>query len=127
MALKSGKNKRPLKRLSARQLREELVAQSKARPIVLDEREYREWLDHTVVARIQRAEKSLDLVKQTLIAAGAGVPGRTGTRRVELALREINNAVIAFQYSALKFNIMYRPAIDGSEALNVVLWPSDKR
>jgi hypothetical protein len=116
---------KPEKRLTPKQLADQTVAAARERPIVLDEADYREWLDHTVLARMHRGEEALDKVRDTLKEMGKGSPDSREPSR--LALEELDRAVVAFQYSALKFNLMYRPAIDGAEAANVVLWPRGGR
>jgi hypothetical protein len=111
----------PEKRLTPKQLADRTVAAAKERPVVLEEADYREWLDHTVLARMQRGEEALDKVRDTLKEMGKG--SAESRERSRLGLEELDRAVVAFQYSALKFNVMWIPAIDGVEAANVVLWP----
>jgi len=121
MELEPGRNEKPLKRLSRKQLRDRLVEQEKARPIVLSEVEYQEWLEHTVLARLSRGEDAIDKVRDTLNRMVE--ESKASGEDVRLVLEELEGAVVAFQYSPLKFNIMYRPSINGQEARNVVLWP----
>jgi hypothetical protein len=123
-SLKPGTTKKPAKRLSKRALKAEILRQERATPIVLDEADYETWLEHTVLARMERGEQSLDRVKAALKAAAKKAETSEQKSQFELALRELDAALIAFQYTALKANVMYRPSIDGKEALNVLLWPT---
>jgi hypothetical protein len=121
MKLKPGQSADPLPRLSPDELREELIAENKRLPVYLVEDDYREWLDHTVMARTQRGEEALDKAREALKELAARNPD--SGEDVELVLSEIDQAVVAFQYGVLKFNVMFRPTIDGRDAANVVLWP----
>jgi hypothetical protein len=123
--LEPGRNEEPLKRLSRKELRARLMEQEKARPIVLGEAEYEEWLEHTVLARMSRGEEAIDKARAAL--SRMAEEGGTGGAEVRLVLEELDKAVVAFQYGPLKFNIMYRPSIDGREARNVMLWPLGER
>jgi hypothetical protein len=126
MKLERGKNKKPLKRLSRAVLRKRLVAQEKSQPIVLDQTEYEQWLDHTVLARIQRGEEAIEQVS-SLLEQLARERGSTSAKELKLAGVTMEQAVVEFQYAALKHNIMYRPSIGGRTAENVTLWPSSQK
>ena len=122
--LTPGPKKPPERRLSKASLKAEILKQERAVPIVLEQADYETWLKHTVLARMERGERSLDHVRKALTDAAESADTRNERRELKLALRELEDALIAFQYTALKANVMYRPIINGKEALNVILWPA---
>jgi hypothetical protein len=124
--LESGTNKKPLKRLSKAALKKEILKQESQKPIILEKEEYEEWLEHTVLARIERGENALDKVKESLKNIAKKSADKGLKKEIDLAIGSIDQSVIAFQYSALKFNIMWRPSLLGEELANVDLWIKPK-
>jgi hypothetical protein len=125
ISLESGTNKQPLKRLNSSALKKELLKQAAQKPIVLEKGQYEEWLEHTVLARIKRGENALDEVKAKLQSL-AKSSGSSDKKEILAAIAGIDQSIVSFQYSALKFNIMWRPSIRGEELANVELWIKNK-
>jgi hypothetical protein len=110
-------NPKPETWLPHAELRDRLIEQAQADPIVLNESDYREWLSHTLLSRSARAEKGLTRIRAALenMTEGAGVDGKDA----QLALEELDNVVVSLQYMALKHNSGYISRIDGRPAYNV--------
>jgi hypothetical protein len=118
----SGKRPKDLKRLSRVEFKEEIVMMEKAKPVVMDEVQYRNWLDHTILSRFERGEKMLDRVRAVLRQIADEHKDEARKNDVALALNELENSIVAFQYGALGYNIMYRPTINNQEVKATILW-----
>jgi hypothetical protein len=119
MKLEPGQRRGDEKALKKDELRAELMQQAESPPIVLAAEDYAIWLEHTVLARLERGENALDKVRTYLAVRR----DKTSEDPDPDVVRLLDEATVAFQYAALKFNIMYRPTIDGRSADNVILWP----
>src|SRR4051812_19129994 len=129
MAAKKSKDqpaKSPEKRLTKQEMRKELISKAREKPHILSAEEYGEWLDHTVLARVERGEKALGEVRRALGEAALDRDD-SEAKDLRLAIEEIDRAIIAFQYAPLGFNIMYRPAIDGRPVMNAILWETRQK
>jgi hypothetical protein len=120
-AAESKKKRKPVEKLTKAQLREQLLEQASSAPHVLTPAQYETWLDHTVLARLERGEQELDAVRAALNEA-ASHSDTKGARQLRLAAEALDRALTAFQYSALKFNVMYMPSIGGRPVMNAILW-----
>lgn len=109
------------KRLTKHALQKELMAQARAKPHILSAEEYEEWLNHTVLARLERGEQALDQVRMLLQNAALNSNDATA-EELHLVIEIVDRAIIAFQYAPLKFNVMYMPNIDDQPVMNPILW-----